>query len=72
MHELVVGTVATGEGAFRPGRDFTPPDEPHDEVDNVSRRSPSVLSYTQEDEAAVIILFPYRYLNNNKPFVLGH
>jgi len=61
MHELVVGTVATGEGAFRPGRDFTPlsdfPDEPHDDVGNASRgsrhRSSSVLSYIQEDRAAV-------------------
>lgn len=63
MHELVVGTVATGESAFRPGRDFTPlsdvPDEccDGDKADNAGRRSPSVLSYTQEDEAAVIIFF---------------
>ena len=27
MHELVIGTVATGEGAFHPGRDFTPVSE---------------------------------------------
>jgi hypothetical protein len=61
MHELVFGTVATGEGAFCPGHDFTPPDEPRDEVNNASRRSSSVLSYTQEDEAAVIIPFPYSF-----------
>ena len=30
------------------------------------------LEPQQEDEAAVIIPFPYRYLNDNKPFVLGH
>ena len=32
-----------------------------DEVNNASRRSSSVLSYIQEDEAAVIISFPYSF-----------
>ena len=45
MHELVVGTVATGEGGFRLGRDFTPvselPDEPRKDVNNASHPSSS-------------------------------
>ncbi|KAF8154309.1 hypothetical protein B0H34DRAFT_800166 [Crassisporium funariophilum] len=42
MHELVVGTVATGEGAFRPGRDFTPVTEAGENGDDAaSRRLPS-------------------------------
>ena len=69
MHELVVGTVATGEGAFRPGRNFTSvselPDEPCDNVNNASRPSSSPLCSTQEDEAAVIIPCPYCYLDDN-------
>ena len=44
MHELVFGTVATGEGAFHPGRDFTPEiglsNDPGDT--NASQRSQSV------------------------------
>ena len=76
MHELVVGTVATGEGAFRPGRDFTPvsefPDEPQDNISNMSRRLLSVLSYTREVEVPIIIPFPYGSLNDNKPVVLVH
>lgn len=28
IHDLVVGTVATGEGVFRPGIDYTPPSSP--------------------------------------------
>ena len=69
MHELVIGTVATGEGAFRPGRDFTPvselPDEPRDDVNTASHPSSSPLCSTQEDEAAVVIPCPYRYLDDN-------
>ena len=69
MHELVIGTVATGEGAFRPGCDFTTVsellDEPRDDVNNASHPSSSPLCSTQEDEGAVIIPCPYRYLDDN-------
>jgi len=76
IHELVVGTVATGEGAFRPGCDFTPlsefPDEPRDNVSNASRRSLSVLSYAREDEAGVITPFPYYSYLDDKFRVVPH
>ena len=69
MHELIIGTVATGEGAFCSGHDFTPvselPDEPRDDVNNASHPSSSPLCSTQEDEAAVIISCPYCYLDDN-------
>jgi hypothetical protein len=46
MHELVFGTVATGEGAFHPGRDFTPGSDGQggldEQADNASGRSQSV------------------------------
>ncbi len=29
LHDLIKGSVATGGGAFRPGRDYTPPADPH-------------------------------------------
>ena len=61
MHKLVIGTIATGEGAFSLGCDFTPvsevPDDPRDEVNNASCPSTTLLFYTQEHEAAVIISF---------------
>ncbi|KAF8815799.1 hypothetical protein BYT27DRAFT_7248846 [Phlegmacium glaucopus] len=53
LHDLVVGTVATGEGAFRPGRDFTPISEPGENGDIASRFSPSVPGDGTEDEEGV-------------------
>ena len=69
MHELIVDSVATGEGAFHPGHDFTPIsellDEPCNDVNNASHPSSSPLCSTQEDEAAVVIPCPYHYLDDN-------
>ena len=64
MHELVFGTVATGEGAFHPGRDFTPVSDglgeldEHLDNDNIGGHSQSVPRDVQivEDEPAVGIL----------------
>jgi len=50
MHELVFGTVATGEGAFHPGRDFTPDNAGDDPSDaNASQHSQSVTPDTAVD-----------------------
>ena len=53
MYEVIVGTVATGKGAFHPGHIFTHVsellNEPHNHDNNASHPSSSPLSSPQED-----------------------
>ena len=64
MYELVVGTVATGEGAFRPGRDFSPVStihsaadfsDIHEDMDGVQRHAP--LPNNSDDEQSSTQVF---------------
>lgn len=59
MHELVFGTIATGEGAFHPGRDFTP-DNPGELDANASRHSQSVPPEDAADLDGNGVSFFYR------------
>lgn len=62
MHELVVGTVATGKGAFRPGRDFSPVSvaasgadfsDFHDDMDGVQ----SAPHHSDDEHASQVFQF---------------